>query len=118
MLSQYTSPTTGVETNGLIRRSLNVTLLDVGALVGVHVLDFIARLVICRATASLHFTNDSDAFAGSGLRAYCILLDGGSIGHVSVSYRKRLHHTADRLVTNFVSFFVTRMHWCRWSRWV
>ena len=45
MRSQYTSPSTG-KINGLLRRSLDIALLDTGALVGVHVLDFIPRLVI------------------------------------------------------------------------
>ena len=45
MLSQYTSPGTG-NINGLLRRSLDIALLDIGALVGVHVLDFISWLVV------------------------------------------------------------------------
>ena len=45
MLSQYTSPSTR-KINGLLRRSLDIALLDTGALVGVQVLDFIAWLVV------------------------------------------------------------------------
>lgn len=54
--------------NLLLRRSLNTTLFDRGALVGVHVLDFVARLIVRgRATTCHRFTNDSDACVGLGV---------------------------------------------------
>lgn len=66
MLSQiYLSHRSG-KTNGLLRRSLNVALLDRRGLVGVYVLDFIARLIIYGVTAPHTITNDSNASAGSG----------------------------------------------------
>ena len=66
MLSQIYIYRRSQRTNMLLRRSLNVALLDRGGLVGVDVLDFIARLIVYGVTAPHAITDDSNTSAGSG----------------------------------------------------